>query len=98
VNKSVEKGGKGFNSATWGNILVVDFLEHYNHEGKLVGINIRVTSSLSSGRNVLFEKIQLKDGANWKNRQKAIQRSQRNASGRITNSKKASCNYIALIQ
>jgi hypothetical protein len=85
VNKSVKKEEK-----TWGKILVVDFLEHYNHEGKLVDINIRVTSPLSAGRNFSFEKRQLKDGATWINRRYAIQKSHRNASGRITNSKKVS--------
>jgi hypothetical protein len=63
-----KKGGKSFKSEPLGKVLVVDVLDHYNHEGKLVGINIRVTSSLSSGRNFSFEKSQLKDGATWMNK------------------------------
>ena len=51
-----------------GKILVVDFLEHYNHEGKLVDSNIRVASPLGAARNFSFEKRQLKDGATWINR------------------------------
>jgi hypothetical protein len=64
-----KKGRKSFNSETWGKILVVDFREHYNHKGnKLVDSNIRVASPLGAGRNVSFEKRQLKDGATWINR------------------------------
>jgi hypothetical protein len=39
-------------SEIWGKILVVNFLEHYNHEGKLVDINIRVTRPLTKGEKV----------------------------------------------
>jgi hypothetical protein len=49
VNKSVKKEDKASTVRPGGKILVVDFLEHYNHEGKLIGINIRVTSPLSAG-------------------------------------------------
>jgi hypothetical protein len=63
-----KKGGECFNSEAMKKILLVDFLEHYYHEGELVGINIKVTSSLSSGRNFSFEKSQLKDCATWINR------------------------------
>jgi hypothetical protein len=41
-----KKGRKSFNSETGGKILVVDFLEHYNHEGKLVGSNITGSPAL----------------------------------------------------
>jgi hypothetical protein len=90
VNKSEKKEENASTVRPGGRFLLLKFLEHYNHEGKLVGINIRVTSSLSPGRNFSLEKSQLKDCATWINRRYAIQRSQRNAFSRITNCKKVS--------
>jgi hypothetical protein len=68
VNKSVKKEENASTVRPGGRFFVVDFLEHYYHEGKLAGINLRVTSSLISGRNFSFEKSQLKDCATWINR------------------------------